>query len=125
MAGHMMKVFCVLVVCIVVSSPYGKAIPSHQCPDVMNKIKPCDNVLRDWGRIANYTVACCDAFYDLSKSTTFNHQTTCYCLTQAARNKDINPRHALLLPDSCRGEVRLCWNALTQFHNLRPQHLKS
>ncbi|GKD87681.1 pentatricopeptide repeat-containing protein, partial [Tanacetum coccineum] len=92
-------------VCMVVSSPYGKSVPSHQCPDVMNKIKPCDALLRSWGNSGHFPKTCCTAFRDLIKSTTFNHQTTCYCLTQAVRNKDINPIHSRHLPMACIVEV--------------------
>ncbi|PWA54445.1 dynamin related protein 5A [Artemisia annua] len=53
MTGQMMKVLCVLVVCMVVSSPYGKSITSHQCQDVMSKIKPCNDFLREPARESN------------------------------------------------------------------------
>ncbi|GJU40997.1 reverse transcriptase domain-containing protein [Tanacetum coccineum] len=91
------------VVCMVVSSQNGKAIPSHhECPNVMEKFKPCQEFLKATGVGGNFPPTCCGALQDLSNTRTFDHKTTCYCLKEAVRNdKDIVPKRALRLPQWC------------------------
>ena len=98
MAMKMMKVFCVMVVCMVVSSSYAEALT---CSDVSNKISPCLNYLKQGGEVPANCCAGVKGLNDAAK-TTLDRQTACTCLKNSFKtNKDLKSDYAVPLPSKC------------------------
>nr|ACE07189.1 Art v 3 allergen precursor [Artemisia vulgaris] len=99
MAIKMMKVFCVMVVCMVVSSSYAEA--ALTCSDVSTKISPCLNYLKKGGEVP---ADCCTGVKGLNDATktTPDRQTACNCLKASFKsNKDLKSDFAVPLPSKC------------------------
>nr|XP_043635709.1 non-specific lipid-transfer protein Lac s 1-like [Erigeron canadensis] len=99
-AGMMMKLFCVMFACMLVSSPYAEA--AITCGQVVTKLMPCLIYLRGTGGAV--PPACCNGVKGLNSaaSTTPDRKTACNCLKSAyASYSGINPDNALGLPSKC------------------------
>ena len=94
----MMKFFCAMVVCMVVSSSYAEALT---CSDVSNKISACLSYLKQGGEVP---ADCCTGVKGLNDATktTPDRQTACNCLkTSFKSNKDLKSEFAASLPSKC------------------------
>ncbi|PWA34204.1 Art an 3.0201 allergen precursor [Artemisia annua] len=99
MAIKMMKVFCVMVVCMVVSSSYAEA--ALTCNDVTKKISPCTSFLEKGGEVP---VDCCTGVKGLNDAakTTPDRQAACNCLkTSFKSSNNFKEENAAVLPSKC------------------------
>ncbi|PWA50660.1 Art v 3 allergen precursor [Artemisia annua] len=103
MAGQMMKVFCVIVVCLVVSSTYAEGDDDRKCGDTTTKITPCLNYFRQGGNVPSN---CCDGYKRVENISLIHRQHTCWCLKDYIKtNKDAKFENANLLPNKCRVNI--------------------
>lgn len=93
----MLKVACVMVVCMLVAAPAAEAIT---CGQVASSVSSCINYLRSGGALPP---ACCNGIRGLNNAarTTPDRQNVCSCLISASRNLRINYGIAAGLPGKC------------------------
>ncbi|KAK3015326.1 hypothetical protein RJ639_007269 [Escallonia herrerae] len=95
----MLKVACVVVMCMVMTAPYAKAAVS--CGMVASNVAPCIGYLQKGGPVpAN----CCSGVRKLASAatTTPDRQAVCKCLKSAAGNvPGVNLSNAAGLPGKC------------------------
>ncbi|GJS50737.1 gypsy type transposase [Tanacetum coccineum] len=118
----MMKVFCVMVVYMVVSSSYAEAALS--CNDVSSKISACLSYLKQGGEVSPN---CCAGVKELNNQakTTPDRQTTCNCLkTTFKSTKDINPDNAVVLPSKCGVKIPYKISMETDCNNVGAEALR-
>ncbi|KAK4268466.1 hypothetical protein QN277_025121 [Acacia crassicarpa] len=103
MAAPMMKVACMVVLCVVlVAAPMAEAIT---CGQVTGNLAPCLAYLQNGGAPAP---ACCNGIRGLlgSARTTADKQAVCNCLKSAAGQlRGLNPKNAENLPGQCRVNI--------------------
>ncbi|KAI3819131.1 hypothetical protein L1987_12955 [Smallanthus sonchifolius] len=99
MEGMSMKFLCIMVVFMVVAAPYAEAVT---CDNVVSKLSPCLNYLKDGGKVP---AACCSSVRALNGAarSTSDKKTTCNCLKNAAKpfSGNIKTDNALGLPKKC------------------------
>ncbi|KAJ0650944.1 putative plant non-specific lipid-transfer protein/Par allergen [Helianthus annuus] len=98
MTGMMMKVLCIIVVCMLVVAPYAEAV---SCSDVVNKLSPCISYLKNGGSVS---AACCNGIKGLNAAakSTADKKTACGCLKNAYQSiSGINADNASGLPKRC------------------------
>ncbi|XP_076959633.1 non-specific lipid-transfer protein-like [Bidens hawaiensis] len=95
----MMKVFAVMVACMVISAPYANAL---NCGQVVSFLIPCFAYLQNGGKP---TVACCSGVQSLNNAakSTPDRKTACTCLKGAygSYGSMIKPSNAAGLPGAC------------------------
>lgn len=99
MARMVMMFLCVVMTCMVLTTPYAEAAIS--CGQVVSKLAPCVSYLTKGGAVP---LPCCSgvkALNDAAKSTP-DRQAACSCLKSAySSNSGINPGNAASLPGKC------------------------
>ncbi|KAI7748709.1 hypothetical protein M8C21_029967 [Ambrosia artemisiifolia] len=98
MAGMMMKVLCIVVVCMMVAAPYAEAL---SCSDVVSKLSPCVNYLTKGGSVP---AACCKGVKGLNAAarSTADKKTACGCMKDAYHSMSgIKSGNAAGLPRKC------------------------
>ncbi|KAJ0691540.1 putative plant non-specific lipid-transfer protein/Par allergen [Helianthus annuus] len=99
MAGIMMKVFFVMVACMVVSAPHAEA--AITCGQVVSKLVSCLGYLQTGG---TPTPACCSGVTSLNAAaqSTPDRQAACNCLKSSYSSyPGISPANAASLPGKC------------------------
>ncbi|KAL4557784.1 hypothetical protein LXL04_035974 [Taraxacum kok-saghyz] len=99
MAGVIMKILSIVVVCMVMSAPHAEA--TLTCGQVVTKMLPCLAYLRSGGGVPP---ACCSGLQSLNAAakTTPDRKTACGCLKNAyASYAGINSNNAVSLPGKC------------------------
>ncbi|KAK3004726.1 hypothetical protein RJ639_018064 [Escallonia herrerae] len=95
----MLKVACVVIMCMVVTAPYAKAALS--CGTVASNLTPCLNYLQNGGSVpAN----CCSGIRNLASAATTKpaRQAVCKCLKSAAGSvHNVNLKNAAGLLGKC------------------------
>ncbi|KAJ0650946.1 putative plant non-specific lipid-transfer protein/Par allergen [Helianthus annuus] len=94
----MMKVLCIMIICMVVVAPYAAALT---CGDVNSKLIPCLNYLKHGGKVP---VPCCKGVKGLNAAakTTAEKKTACSCMKKAyKRLSGIKEDNAVALPKKC------------------------
>ncbi|XP_054779104.1 non-specific lipid-transfer protein 1-like [Prosopis cineraria] len=103
MAGVMMKLACVVVMCVaLVGAPLAEAIT---CGQVTSSVAPCLGYLQKGG---NPSPGCCNGVKSLvaAARTTADKQTVCNCLkTTAGQIPGYNDANAQAIPAKCRVNV--------------------
>ncbi|XP_059668135.1 non-specific lipid-transfer protein 1-like [Cornus florida] len=98
-SSAMLKVACVVLVCIVVTAPQAEA--AMTCGTVVTSLTPCLGYLRSGGAVP---APCCSGVKSLysAASTTTDRQTACRCMKSAATGiAGINMANASGLPAKC------------------------
>ncbi|KAM7532084.1 hypothetical protein LguiB_035494 [Lonicera macranthoides] len=98
-SSGMVKVACVVLMCMVVSAPSAQA--AITCGTVVNKLSPCLSYLRSGGPVP---AQCCSGVKSLynSVTTTPDRQQACNCMkTTAASVPGINVDNASTLASKC------------------------
>ncbi|KAG4992874.1 hypothetical protein JHK87_026331 [Glycine soja] len=98
-----LKVACVVLMCMAVMSA-PMMVQAVSCNDVSVNLAPCLSYLMQGGDVPE---SCCSGVRNIlgSASTTFDKQTVCKCLQQAANNYGINDEYAQALPARCNVSV--------------------
>lgn len=99
MASMLIKLACVVLVCMVVFAPHAEA--AITCGRVVSTLIPCLNYLRQGGAPAP---ACCNGVRSLNAAarTTADRKTACGCLKNSYNsNPGINSANAASLPSKC------------------------
>lgn len=97
-APIILKLACVILVCMAVTAPYASAIA---CGSVIVSLTPCLEYLRTGGAVPPACCAGVKALNNLAK-TTPDRQTACECMkTTASRISGIDLRLAGSLPAKC------------------------
>ncbi|XP_076895958.1 non-specific lipid-transfer protein P5-like [Bidens hawaiensis] len=94
----MVKVFSIIMVCMVVAAPYAEALT---CGDVASKLTPCLNYLKHGGKVPD---ACCKGVkgLEVAAKTTSEKKTACGCMKNAYKTiSGIKDEFALVLPKKC------------------------
>ncbi|KAK9070000.1 hypothetical protein SSX86_010398 [Deinandra increscens subsp. villosa] len=99
MAGHTMKVLCIIVACMAVAE-------ALTCSDVDSDLSPCLNYLENGGSVSS---ACCSGVKKLNKAsnTTALKKTACNCMKSAYKSMSskIKIDNASSLPKKCNVNI--------------------
>ncbi|CAK9144472.1 unnamed protein product [Ilex paraguariensis] len=103
-SSGIVKLACVVLMCMVVAAPYGEAAIS--CGTVASDLAPCISYLRGIG--GQVPPRCCTGVQSLYRAatTTADRQQACNCMKAAAGSvKDINLSLAAGLPAKCNVNI--------------------
>ncbi|KAI8014648.1 Non-specific lipid-transfer protein Lac s 1 [Camellia lanceoleosa] len=98
-SGMLIKLACVVLVCMVVIAPHAEAAIS--CGTVATSLAPCVSYLRTGGQVSTPCYNGVKSLYSATK-TTVDRRTACTCMkTAAASVTGINLSLASSLPSKC------------------------